>query len=657
MKSRGLVFLLTAVVIVITLAVLADRTRTTYQHGKVIARNPATPGAKDALETVLREPVVGKILVKKLLERRFPDFALEFRRRLYRQAFRGHIDAYRGVLLDDFEKLVHGKSPILDDGTLIASFPDPSSTRYQDTLAAWTSRANEDQLASFYWALKESPVGTVTSADLRKESQRLAGKLIRDFRSNPDTDTDLLVNTGFRLERMARPGLKTGDSEVLKTMSEALNNNWRSRNDEHLSAIDDAEAGVFLYQQCRDPIVRSWICARLVDAAPEVAARNYDAIKKTLSPIDDKAYLCHLAGTKVQIPGFKTDDAFRGSAPRIVTFNIYNIVDEPSFQIYATATGKAYFEEGKMLPLGRRLKESQVRGLTDFVTEFPWHPGADDAYFRLADSYFGARQTGQARLSVFKGLSSTDTDAHPYLKLLLVESLVAENEVPRPDEAAGLISKLKFKGAQRGVDAMISTNKLAFLLPAMMVRGDPACRQAIECVKASHRVGHPFWKMSSLAWEAVTDYRPGWVETHDKLSEYAGRPAELVKRLSKEPMMLDSVSGMPSNWDSLTLKLHPGLLEARTAMLRNSLIYQLFAWNKASGGSTGDLGPLLVRWMTDLRKVPDDNMLQPKGADGTFPLSAEEREVLQWLVDQVNSGKWKSYPRKELQNLLALAKQ
>ncbi len=120
------------------------------------------------------------------------------------------------------------------------------------------------------------------------------------------------------------------------------------------------------------------------------------------------------------------DDAFRGNAPRLKRLKNCNkyIYGSIATNEYIAIARHDYLETGKTFP------PSYVKGppfpdeanqWRKFINTFPWFPGTDDAYYRMAYNQYASGETDLALTSIQEFLSKEflDDDARPLINYLL----------------------------------------------------------------------------------------------------------------------------------------------------------------------------------------------------------------------------------------------
>jgi hypothetical protein len=126
------------------------------------------------------------------------------------------------------------------------------------------------------------------------------------------------------------------------------------------------------------------------------------------------------------------DDAFSGLAPRRTFFSrIDRYEHSNAAEMYRRISGHDYEETGKTWPPSRiipgRLAD-EAPEWKSFIDRYPWFPGTDDAFYRMAYSLFatGDFRGAKAAISDYMNRELPDRDATPYIMFLLKEIAVSE---------------------------------------------------------------------------------------------------------------------------------------------------------------------------------------------------------------------------------------
>lgn len=136
------------------------------------------------------------------------------------------------------------------------------------------------------------------------------------------------------------------------------------------------------------------------------------------------------------------EESFSGAAPRKTMYPAsadYGKGNRAA-QLYGELSSHDYAEVGKTWPpsyLAKRPSMAEINGWKQFVTTYPWYPGTDDAYYRLAFSQF-AQKDYQGCLATIKEYIKRpywpDNDTRPFmmrlLRNLIVASDVADADMP-----------------------------------------------------------------------------------------------------------------------------------------------------------------------------------------------------------------------------------
>jgi hypothetical protein len=651
MKKKVFIKLAVIVLIVVVAAICVDNMRICYREAKIVAENPAQADARVALKSLLSKPLLARHVIKRLLASESVDFSLEFRRRLYRELHRKYLDSYKDIILSDIrEKLVTNRD-LFSDGTLIASFPAAEDEEYQNSLAKWLSTADEHETATFYWTIEESPILKVTSADLKLQAQIKLEELLKMYSEDPEEISDYtMLNVGFFLEKMAKPELQFKDSIILCNYIEKINNCAKSIHKNTLEIINSIDVLIYMYSQCSDSLLRAEISSQLVEKNKIVALDHYKTIERSLTSVDRKTYLCNLAISGLDLKNFSLDDSFRGAVPRLVMYHIHDVAELPSFREYSSITGKDYFEIGKRFPLGVSMSEVQIKRLKRFCEEYKWHPGADDAYYRLASCAVQDRDWESSYDFIFQGLSRPDTDAHPYLKILMVYTLAVSGELSmQSDVELVLFDTLDNKNP---VNHLVECNKMAFVLPKIVVKKDVVlATKILKYLQKNHRVGQEEWGMTLLAWESInTRTDEGWLHFYSELVSMSDNPTKLFNFIREDLKNNFYSCKLVDSWNGRTLVGNDTVDLTRKILVENSLIYQLFL-NRSSYNSTElrKFYPILMHWLSYLCQEEFSNRMAED-----VSVTVHEREVARWLVEAVKKQEWENCAEEDLDFLITL---
>ena len=117
-------------------------------------------------------------------------------------------------------------------------------------------------------------------------------------------------------------------------------------------------------------------------------------------------------------------EAFTGSAPRRTLFANYELYSKGTEVVseYERLSGHEYLGTGKHWPPAKNPNNvDEINGWRHFVDTYPWFPGTDDAYYRMAYAqYVNNDLAGSlATLDEYVHKEHPDRDAEPYLRYLL----------------------------------------------------------------------------------------------------------------------------------------------------------------------------------------------------------------------------------------------
>jgi hypothetical protein len=150
-------------------------------------------------------------------------------------------------------------------------------------------------------------------------------------------------------------------------------------------------------------------------AAPLLAAGDSELRKGALVVLAD-------AGSP--IGQAHIDEAFSGHAPRTRKFRDWKtyIFGSRATQEYGALAHHDYLETGKTWPPARITGDGgAIENWANFIQRYPWFPGTDDAYYRLASELYvqGDATRAVATIREYASRSLPDNDADPYIMYLL----------------------------------------------------------------------------------------------------------------------------------------------------------------------------------------------------------------------------------------------
>jgi hypothetical protein len=225
------------------------------------------------------------------------------------------------------------------------------------------------------------------------------------------------------------PNTRDSAVSILKTIAPNLRVGDLSTALEELPPGRRPEVALLLY----DALAAEHPIAAL-DAFQRVAASNISIAEGIAKPIIKgrdstlkKGLIVILVQNNSRLGQQHIDHAFAGSAPRVTLF-------ESTYEyVYGSRAGDRYQEISKhdyrencklwppyMLSPKRLLQERLE--WPRFIQQFPWFPGTDDAYFRLAYSHYATGHIAEAVTTILDYFSTEhhpDIDAEPYLQFLL----------------------------------------------------------------------------------------------------------------------------------------------------------------------------------------------------------------------------------------------
>jgi hypothetical protein len=165
-------------------------------------------------------------------------------------------------------------------------------------------------------------------------------------------------------------------------------------------------------------------------------------------------------------------EAFAGKVPRKTLFlnsESYENGNVPA-DLYSKLASHDYRQTGKTWPpsyFGKRPSTDEVMRWKQFIESYPWFPGTDDAYYRLAFSEFAQKDYPACFATIKAYLRREywpDNDVKPYMMHLLrnlaLVSDVADNELPFIPHIRTIASNplaLMLIGFQENVDSVIGS--------------------------------------------------------------------------------------------------------------------------------------------------------------------------------------------------------
>ena len=202
------------------------------------------------------------------------------------------------------------------------------------------------------------------------------------------------------------------------------------------------------------------IVARDLKAAETLAAPIVNAPDSPLR----KGVIVVLAQHDSALGKAHVEDAFTGETPRATMFTrVSDYLYTSPGQTYVKLAGHDYLETGKRWPPVRadgRSAEEEAKGWRAFIDRYPWFPGTDDAYYRLAYLQFLSRHYDEA-LSTIQEFSArlaedvqscagssepnwktrclADDDAAPYVAKTLRATVTSD----RGDSSGGIYAPLR----------------------------------------------------------------------------------------------------------------------------------------------------------------------------------------------------------------------
>jgi len=165
------------------------------------------------------------------------------------------------------------------------------------------------------------------------------------------------------------------------------------------------------------------------------------------------------------------EDTFTGKSPRKTLYlssSSYGRGNSAG-DIYRTLSTHDYKETGKTWPpsyLHGSPSLEEIAGWKKFINSYPWFPGTDDAFYRLAFSQFAQRNYPECLATIRDYLNHdywADDDARPYLYHLLrnvaLSSDLSDNEMPYLPHLRNILSHplAGLEGDEANLDSVINS--------------------------------------------------------------------------------------------------------------------------------------------------------------------------------------------------------
>lgn len=153
-----------------------------------------------------------------------------------------------------------------------------------------------------------------------------------------------------------------------------------------------------------------------------------EVIAKKIIEGDDseirKGIIVLLSRHEYVLPKTSLDKAFQGDSPRTLLFKYSDqYIGSEAFHRYESLSGHAYNSIGKRFPPylgGQTLSSLDILGWEKFISDYPWFPANDDAYYRLAHLYFVLGDFNKAKTTIkkFNNRNFVDRDVEPYMEIM-----------------------------------------------------------------------------------------------------------------------------------------------------------------------------------------------------------------------------------------------
>lgn len=157
-----------------------------------------------------------------------------------------------------------------------------------------------------------------------------------------------------------------------------------------------------------------------------------------------KSAIVLLARHDSQIVSRWIDDAFRGSAPRRTYFSsrLEYAFGSAATDLYELVSGHPYLGQPKTWPPLRSSRQATSSEWSDFIARYPWHPGADDATYRLISLAFEAENFAAVwdAAQTYFSFEHPDRDAEGYISFVFREAVLRS---PSPDRDPRPIQRLR----------------------------------------------------------------------------------------------------------------------------------------------------------------------------------------------------------------------
>jgi len=582
--------------------------RFAYQNAKIVADGPSTGKATQALKDLLNDRLMGKMAIKALLAKdQWKPFALEFRRRLYRSAYREKKNHVSKLLADDFDRLVVKAPDLLADGTLVRSFPFDSDPAFHDALAKWITSAREEDLPELASAIAESPPRDVASPSLAKALDRIVVYHRKAFENLKPGDGWLsfacsrIINESIPIDRIhfdlsikSPPRVdcaahvdKLFENAGLKSVALAA-----------LSDVRDYDFLASLHDRSKSATVRAAASHGMFHLGYDRALKRFTEQDDKATPSERKSITAHRLN-HLPIQAFKGgdimqyDSIFKAEGERLVMVPVYRLPALPSSKEYEAIVGHRYFATGKTFPI--RIENADVQGakLAGFIERYPWHPAVDDAHCRLAFIAMGKADPEKCLDEVSNALLSLDGDAGDIAKLLIAMiACTPEEEAKERKWPAWMRNLLKASPAGlasvvQGLDRSSKPSEIVFIANLCILRlheitlssQDPQIAlqllAKIRDLTTGLSLNPAPWTPSPLFWDGKateTFYRQICGSNRRKLST-----AEVIDRLSgvKGPGLL-ILGGISGDADRGDIEYSPEVwIRMRQSMIGNSLLAAL----------------------------------------------------------------------------------
>jgi hypothetical protein len=323
---------------------------------------------------------------------------------------------------------------------LDAYWPKLSDKQKDDALSAiqkhisWKNPISED---AFQWFLRSFANGNVTPSGqgtallaefmaLPSTRDRAINLLLTQYRHIPGESIAKLLDAAVDESEV------NGACDQVCTADEHQDDRLKSQckcDDEDSTVSSRLEPAVALFKAATQSHPQIALIALRTLASDDMGR---DSANKLAAPIIKspdsefrKAVIVTLADNDMPLGTVHLEEVFKGAVPLHEPFgSIETFANPPATKLYEKLAGHGYGETGKTWPPS--VSEDKSRA-TDpkiwrqFINEYPWFPGTDDAYYQLAYCQYAARDYKSSLRTIFEALNRdlSDKDAFPYILYLL----------------------------------------------------------------------------------------------------------------------------------------------------------------------------------------------------------------------------------------------